>query len=224
MQSKIEAKKPFILILYGYPGAGKSTFARQFAGEIHNTIHIHSDKIKAELGAILQRKGADSPYIYGPLTEYMVKEFLASGFNVILDVSLPKKTDRRAIKNIALMSHARLITVWAQIDADSAFDRLRKRDKRKINDKYSRAYTRSEFESIINNSQNPDGEEYVVISGKHTFKTQKQAVFKKLEELKLISAGQAATKKIRPEMVNLIPQSLRGGGRGDIKRRDITIR
>lgn len=222
MQSKIEAKKPFILILYGYPGSGKSTFARQFAGEIQNTIHIHSDKIKAELGGILKKKGADNPNIYDALTEYMAKEFLSSGFNIILDVSVLKKSDRRKINNIALASRAKLITVWAQIDADSAFDRLRKRDKRKINDKYSRTYTRSEFESAINNSQNPNGEEYVVISGKHTFNTQKQAVFKKLEELKIIPQWQSAARKIRPEMVNLIPQSLRG--REDLKRRDITIR
>jgi predicted kinase len=222
MQSKIEAKKPFILILYGYPGAGKSTFARQFAGEIQNTIHIHADKIKSELGAILKKKAADNPNIYGPLTEYMVKEFLTSGFNIILDISVPKKADRRQIKNIALANHAKLVTVWIQIDADSSFERLRKRDKRKINDKYSRTYTRSEFESAINNSQNPNDEEYVVISGKHTFKTQKQAVLKKLEELKVLSAGQVATRKIRPEMVNLIPQSLRG--QENLKRRDITIR
>ncbi|HEX5796887.1 MAG TPA: ATP-binding protein [Candidatus Saccharimonadales bacterium] len=222
MQSKIQVKKPFILILYGYPGSGKSTFARQFAKEINNTIHIHSDKIRTELGGKLKRKGIDTPEVYEALVEYMTKEFLASGFNVLLDVSVPRRSDRRKIRNLAYANNAKLVMAWLQIDADTAFDRLRKRDKRKVNDRYAKSYTRAEFESVVNNSQNPDDEEYVVISGKHTFSTQKNAVFKKLEELKVLTHSQIIVRKIRPELVNLIPQSMRG--REDIKRRDISIR
>ena len=92
--------------------------------------------------------------------------------------------------------------------ASSKF-RLKKRDKRKVNDKYARNYTQSELDSIINTSQNPNTEDYVVISGKHTFNTQRAAVFKKLEELKILSQSQTLHKKIKPELVNLIPQ-LRG--------------
>ncbi len=222
MQSKTLAKKPFLLILYGYPGSGKSTFARQFAGEVQNTIHINTDKVHKELGRELKRKGVDNLDIYDPLVEYMTREYVKSGFNVILDMPMSKKSERRRIQNLSKDLNVKIVMAWLQIDADSAFDRLKKRDKRKINDKYARNYTRSEFESAVNSSQNPNGEDYVVISGKHAFNTQKLAVTKRLREMGIVGSEFAINRSIKPELVNLIPQTLRG--RGDIKRRDISIR
>lgn len=217
---KMEAKRPFILILYGYPGAGKSTFARLFSDEIADTIHLHSDKIKNEFSKELG-KDIDNN-LHQILIEYMAKEFLSAGMNVILDIPVTKKVERRKINQLAKANNAKVIMAWVQIDLEGAFDRLRKRDKRKINDKYARNYTRSEFDSIVNTSQNPDGEDYVVISGKHTFKTQRTAVFKKLEEMKVLSQVQTVHKKIKPELVNLIPQYR---GKDDLRRRrDISIR
>lgn len=222
MQSKPLAKKPFILILYGYPGSGKSTFARQFAEGIEKTLHINTDKVDAELGPQLKKRNIDPNYVNDLLVEYMSEEFLRSGFNVVLDVPLLKKSDRRRIRNMALNNKAKLVMAWLQIDAESAYDRLRKRDKRKVNDRYGRNYSRNEFESLINSGQNPSGEDYVVISGKHTFNTQKLAVLKKFQQLGILSPEQTVNKKIKPELVNLIPSVMRT--RDDLQRRDISIR
>lgn len=223
MQSKLSSQKPFILVLYGYPGSGKSTFARQIASEIKNTVHLNTDKVRSELEGELKKRSANDQALLTTLTEYMAKEFINSGFSVILDVPTYRKADRRRLITFSRNAKARLIMAWLQIDADSAFDRLKKQDKRKTSDKYVRNYTRSEFESIINSSQNPsDEEDYVVISGKHTFTTQRLAVFKKLQAAGLISSEEAVNKKIKPELVNLIPQSFRG--RDDLRRRDISVR
>lgn len=222
MQRKIKAKKPFILILYGYPGSGKSAFAKSFAGVVENTIHINLDKTESELGKSLQQAATASPGFYESIIQHMAKEFIEAGFNVILDVPLNKKSDRRKIRMFANNVKAKLVMVWLQIDEESAFDRLKKRDKRKTSDKYLRSYTQAEFESIINASHNPNQEDYVVISGKHTFDTQKSAVLKKLQELNILSFEQTPAKKIKPELVNLIPQSFRG--KDDLRRRDISIR
>lgn len=222
MQSKTAPKKSFILILYGYPGSGKSTFARQLAGEVKNTVHLNLDKVQVELGEELKNKNVSDGAILGILVEYMVKEFIRNGLNVILDVPTAKKSERRKLANLARTANAKLVMAWLQIDANSAYERLRKRDKRKIDDRYARTYSRSEFESAINYSQNPSEENYVVISGKHTFNTQKLAVLKKLTELGVITSEEAVNKRIKPELVNLIPQSFRS--QGNIKRRDISIR
>lgn len=216
MQSKMETKKPFILILYGYPGSGKSTFARSFASEIDNTVHLHYERVKAEL----KNTHLDEP-TYQRLLEYMVREFVGAGMNVILDVPVTKKSGRQRVNKLAKELNTKVVMVWLQVDMESALDRLKKRDKRKANDKYSRSYTRNEFDTIVNNSQNPDGEDYVVISGKHTFNTQRAAVFKKLESLKILSQAQTMQKKIKPELVNIIPQ-LRG--KDELRRRDISVR
>lgn len=222
MQSKPQAKKPFILILYGYPGSGKSTFAKQFADEIDNTLHINIDKVDAELGEQLKKRNMGGSYVSDLMVEYMCQEFLQNGFNIILDIPVFKKADRRRLRSMALNNKSKLVMAWLQIDAESAFERLRKRDKRKTIDKYAKNYTRSEFESLINSSQNPSEEDYVVISGKHTFNTQKLAVFKKFQQLGILSREQAINKKIKPELVNLIPPMMRP--RDDLKRRDISIR
>lgn len=221
MQNKVKAKKPFILILYGYPGSGKSTFARQFAQEIENTVHIYSDKINAELAQLFKGKPRDDSSSDLVVT-YLAKQFLESGSNVILDMPVTKKSDRRKALALAREANAKLVMVWLQIDTEGSYDRLKKRDKRRTNDKYSRNYTRSEFDSIISSSQNPNDEDYVVISGKHTFKTQKTAVFNKLEKTGVVSYIQTVQKKIKPELVNLIPPSFRG--KDDLRRRDISIR
>ncbi len=222
MQSKPQAKKPFILILYGYPGSGKSTFASQFANEIEKTLHINIDKIDSELGGQLKKHNIQTNYVSDLLVEYMSQEFLQNGFNIVLDMPLYKKSDRRRIRNMALNSKAKLVMAWLQIDAESAYDRLRKRDKRKTIDKYAKNYSKSEYESIVNTSQNPSDEDYVVISGKHTFNTQKLAVLKKFQQLGILSHDQTINKKIKPELVNLIPSAIRA--RDDLRRRDISIR
>lgn len=221
MHSKMVTKKPFILILYGYPGSGKSTFARLFADEIADTIHLHADKIQAELTKELGNLGGNPDLVQQKIIGYLTREFLSSNMNVILDIPVYKKSDRRKINRSAKELNAALVTVWLQIDLESAFERLRKRDKRKVNDRYARDYTRTEYDAIVNTSQNPNGEDYVVISGKHTFNTQRAAVFKKMEELKILSQTQTVHKKIKPELVNLVPNRR---GKDDLRRRDISVR
>jgi hypothetical protein len=70
--------------------------------------------------------------------------------------------------------------------------------------------------------QNPQNENYVVVSGKHNFVTQKNAIINKL-----YSQGVIATKVVqdgvsKPGLVNLVPTST--AGRVDLSRRSIIIR
>jgi hypothetical protein len=71
--------------------------------------------------------------------------------------------------------------------------------------------------------QNPKLEEkYLVISGKHAFKTQESSFMKRLRELGLVSYGEAADKVIKPGLINLVPSPVQG--RVDFSRRNIVIR
>ena len=70
--------------------------------------------------------------------------------------------------------------------------------------------------------QNPiEREDFVVISGKHSFTSQKHAVYKKLVEKKLLNTDYANSNMPKPELVNLIPNLY--GGRVDNRRRNIRI-
>jgi hypothetical protein len=71
--------------------------------------------------------------------------------------------------------------------------------------------------------QNPQtGEEYLVISGKHTFVTQKNAVVNKLYHMGLINSDAMQHSVAKPGLVNLVPNP--NAGRVDMSRRNIVIR
>lgn len=219
MQSKVLPSKPFLMLLYGYPGAGKSTFARQFTGEMP-IVHLDETKIKYELHESTKGQavgGAEE------IIDFMVKEFLAAGVSVILDKNVSKVRDRKKYMHLAKKANSSpVLLIWIQLDPESAFMRTQKRDRRKSEEKYALEYSKSDFQQLINESQNPDNEDYVVISGKHTFQTQRGSVMKKLFEKGILSRQDAHSKVVKPGLVNLIPQPMEG--RDDFPRRHISIR
>lgn len=216
MQGKISPNKPVMIVLYGFPGSGKSTFAKQFAEEL-GAMHLHADKVASDLF------NGDVSKEQQKIVQYMAHELLKAGVSVVYDGPTARLAERRATQAVAYNAKAKIILVWLQIDPDTAFHRTQSRDRRKIEDKYAREYSQDTFESAISNQQNPDHEQYVVISGKHTFHTQSAAVLKKLYELGIISSIQASQANlVKPELVNLVPQKL--GGRVDMSRRNISVR
>ena len=217
MNGKNSLNKPVLIILYGFPGSGKSTFAKQFSEEI-GAVHLHADKVEAELF-----DGNTNIEQQPQFVQYMTHELLQARVSVVYDGSTARLAERRSLRAIAVSAKAATILVWFQIDADTAFHRTQNRDRRKTEDKYAKEYTQDSFENALARQQNPEGEQYVVISGKHTFHTQSAAVLKKLYELSIISSIQAAQANlVKPELVNLVPQKF--GGRVDMSRRNISIR
>ncbi|HEV7453662.1 MAG TPA: hypothetical protein VGO07_00215, partial [Candidatus Saccharimonadales bacterium] len=82
---------------------------------------------------------------------------------------------------------------------------------------------RATFERLAGSMQNPQNEDYIVISGKHTFGTQLSALMKRLRELGLVPANnEVGAKVIKPGLVNLVPSQV--AGRVDMTRRNIMIR
>ena len=219
--SKVISTKPVLIMLYGYPGAGKTHFARQLSETLH-AAHVHGDRIRGELFEKPQYDTHENEVV-NHLMIYMAEEFLKAGVSVIFDANSDRTAHRREMRNIARKIKAETLLVWLQIDSASAFGRLGRRDKRKADDKYATPYTSDSFEKYIQKMQNPKNEDYVVVSGKHTFNTQRSAVIKKLYEIGAIAIDEATSGVVKPGLVNLIPNQLRGG-RVDNSRRNILIR
>jgi predicted kinase len=219
--SKLTSTKPVFIMLYGYPGSGKTHFARQLS-EILNAAHVHGDRIRGELFTE-PRYDKQENELVNHLMLYMTEEFLNAGVSVIFDANASRLAQRRELRNIARKTKAEQLLVWLQIDAESSFARLGTRDRRKSDDKYAAVYTRQSFAKYIQTMQNPKNEDYIVVSGKHTFNTQRSAVIKKLYELGVIALDEATTGVVKPGLVNLVPNQLRGG-RVDNSRRNILIR
>ncbi|HUC89513.1 MAG TPA: ATP-binding protein [Patescibacteria group bacterium] len=219
--SKIALTKPVLILLYGYPGSGKTFFARQLTEQLQ-IAHVHSDRIRGELFEKPRYDKEENDAIT-QLMDYMTGEFLNAGLSVIYDTNALRSSQRLMLRDMARKSHAQPLQIWIQVDTESSFARTQTRDRRRADDKYAGPADRDTFDRIAGAMQNPHNEDYIVISGKHTFTTQLSAITKRLRELGLLpSVKQSNDKVIKPGLVNLVPPS--AAGRVDLSRRNITIR
>lgn len=219
--AKVVPNKPLLILLYGFPGAGKTYFARQLCENLQ-AAHVQGDRIRAELFET-PRYDKQEDTIVTQLMNYMSEEFLSAGLSVVYDVNAMRASQRHTMRDMARRAHAQPILVWLQIDVESAFTRSIKRDRRRADDKYAAQFDRTTFEDVIGHMQNPaNTEDYVVISGKHLFSTQLSAVMKRLRELNLVGLDDSSSHIVKPGMVNLVPNP--AAGRVDMTRRNIIIR
>jgi len=221
MATKVVPVKPLLILLYGYPGAGKSYFARQLCDHLQ-VAHVHGDRIRGELFE-QPRYDKEENEAITQLMDYMTGEFLQAGMSVVYDANALRAGQRRILRDLARKQRAQPLLIWLQIDAESAYARAANRDRRRADDKYAGPSDRATFERIAGAMQNPHNEEYIVVSGKHTFTTQLSAFMKRLRELGLTPAtNEANAKVVKPGLVNLIPNP--AAGRVDMSRRNIIIR
>lgn len=218
--SKVIPSKPLLVLLYGFPGAGKTYFARQLCEQLQ-AAHVQGDRIRSELFEEPRYDKEENAAVQ-QLMEYMTGEFLSAGLSVVFDANAMRFTQRHTLREMARRYKAQPLLVWLQIDPESAFLRAAKRDRRRIDDKYAAPMDKNRFETSATGMQNPKNvEDYMVISGKHVFPTQFSAIIKRLHELNVIPSDQMAAKVVKPGMVNLVPKM---GGRVDMSRRNIVIR
>lgn len=218
--AKIYPAKPFLLLFYGYPGAGKTYFARQFCDNVQ-AAHLQADRIRGELFEE-PRYDKQENDIVRQLMNYMTEEFLSAGLSVAYDVNAPRAKQRRALYELAYKYGVRPLLVWFQMDRETAFTRNVKRDRRRADDKYAAKWDRTTYDSLIAQMQNPGpNEDYAVVSGKHLFNMQQSAVISKLRSRGVLGQAGANSHVIKPGMVNLIPKHQ---GRYDASRRNISIR
>lgn len=219
--SKLQLLKPTLFLVYGFPGAGKTYFGRQLCEELQ-AAHVNSERIRQELFDD-PRYDAQENRIVKQLMIYMTEEFLSAGLSVVFDMNAMRLSQRRELRELARKNKAEPVLVWFQIDSETSFARVAMRDRRKVDDKYSIPLDRTTFDSFISTLQNPSTtEDYVVVSGKHTFRTQYNTTIKRLYDTGLLQADQTATGRAKPGLVNLIPNPL--AGRVDPSRRNISIR
>jgi predicted kinase len=200
---KILPEKPVLILLYGFPGSGKTYFSRQFCEEVQ-AAHLEADRIRAELFE-QPRFSKQENYALSRIMEYMTSEFLTAGISVVYDVNAMRLSQRRTLREIARKHRAEVLIVWFQVDPDTAFVRNNKRDRRRLDDRFAAGYNVEGFQELASHMQQPETtEDFIVVSGKHSYPSQRSTVIKKLADQHIIRPTEAMSKMVKPELVNLV--------------------
>lgn len=118
--------RPSLILLVGIPGSGKTTYAKKYIEEHPSTVHLSSDKIRAELWGNEATQG-DNNEVFS-LMQSRAIETLNNGQSVVYDATNITRKDRSYIialcpKFVKIECHI----VWASIETCIERDTTRKR-------------------------------------------------------------------------------------------------
>jgi predicted kinase len=118
--------RPTLILLVGIPGSGKTTCAEKYIEEHPGTVHLSSDKIRAELWGSEATQG-DNNEVFS-LMQSRVIEALNNGLSVLYDATNVTRKDRAYIislcpKFVKIECHI----VWAPIETCIERDAARER-------------------------------------------------------------------------------------------------
>jgi len=210
---KTKLTRPAVIMLLGLPGSGKSYTSAHIADLLGMAL-VSEDKIRESLFEEITLRDEENMVVMQTMI-MMTEEYLRLGLPVMFDTGLNKIVDRKTLREIARKHKADSLLIWLQIDQDTA--RLRT----KVNKK--QIPTEKSFDIMTQTFQTPHNEDYIVISGKHTFESQKPIIVRKLREQGLVSDETMKPHVTMPGMMNLAAQAKYQSGRVDYSRRNISI-
>lgn len=151
----LQLDKPYMILMVGIPGSGKSHFASQFS-KLFSLPYIDGKKLDC----------ADQ-------ISYLVPEFLKTGKTIVIDSCANTKKEREEYQDLAKIYGYNVLSVWIQTDNETA---------RRRSDKNNQLHGRSvDFDMEVSSFHAPkESENFLVMSGKHTFATQTKSILEKL--------------------------------------------
>lgn len=179
VMKSLSQAKPLVIMTVGLPGAGKSYFARRFS-ETFNAPLVSYDRIRYELFN-QPTYGKDEEAIVERIADYLVHELVKTGRTFIIDGGANVKADRYQISRAVRQHGFDTLLCWVQTDPATCEHRSIRRNPQKADDVYNVGISKDIFDSLKRRLTPPGaGENYAVISGKHTYSTQARMILRKL--------------------------------------------
>jgi predicted kinase len=171
--------RPLVIMVVGIPGAGKSFFARQFA-ETFSAPLVSLDTLRSIVFPE-PRHDKDEEALLMDIAANEIVELLKSHKTFIVDGGVNARVDRAEIEREARKHDYNTLIVWVQTDEPTSRQRATKRNAKRKGDEYNTSIAPETFDTLSKRVVTPlRTENYVVISGKHTYATQAKIVLKKL--------------------------------------------
>lgn len=105
--------RQYIVVVFGLPGTGKTTFARKLARTLH-AAHFNTDMIRSLIGLRSQYQKSDKQKVYQELFD-KTRTALRKGKSVVLDGTFYKQSLRDQVIDIA--DELAIPLKWIQITA-----------------------------------------------------------------------------------------------------------
>lgn len=168
--------QPYLILLVGMPGSGKTFFAEKFA-ETFSTPLINLNDLRFELFEKPDFSKNEENYLE-KISHALLPELMRSRRAIMIEGGLEARSDRMAYRQIASDNGYSTVVVWVQNTENTARARSIRKSKvapRKYN------LTTEQFDTMVKRFTVPNVRENpVVISGNHTFSTQAKGVLRRL--------------------------------------------
>lgn len=192
--------QPYLILLVGIPGSGKTFFAEKFA-ETFSTPLINLNDLRFELFEQPDFSKNEENYLE-KISYALLPELMRSRRAIMLEGGLEARSDRATYRQIANAHGYNTVTVWVQNTENTAKTRSIRQIKtapRKYN------LTAEQFDIMVKRFTAPNVRENpVVISGNHTFSTQAKSVLRRLANPR---------QTIRPVRQTIVPNQANGSKR-----------
>lgn len=178
----LQLTPPLLLITMGYPGAGKTYFARQFS-ELYNIPRLSEDVLRYEL---FEKPlfNQDETEIIQRINNYSLTQLMKTRQTVICEGNFLSLAHRKSIYELATIHGYRTLTIWLQTDIETSMQRAASRDRRNPDNRYSFPIDHHTFNKIVSTLERPiEKEQTIVISGKHSFQSQSLTVLRKITSM-----------------------------------------
>lgn len=181
--------KPYLFMMMGHAGSGKSYFARQLS-EREKIVRFNADAMRMAFFGSLESMTNDTiPQKIrreGGLeaVNYAVEQTLAVGYSAICDTANNRLDVRQKHALVAARHQAVSAVIWIKTPKDLAFERVQTRPEGFDQRRWDAERATEVIERMIANTDEPsDSENVIVIDGTIPFEEQYKSFKEQLAEI-----------------------------------------
>lgn len=140
------------------------------------------------------------------LLERQLAELVKTKNTILVDGICSTRQERQALEQFAAAHDYNTLVVWVQTDEPTAKARSLNRSPKRSGDEFNARLTAEQFSTLAARFSAPTREDYVVISGKHTYTTQARMVLRKLAAPRVEKAEAAYQQEAAQGRIARTPQ------------------